>query len=76
MGVAARAIRQMPAVKSLVERCGKDVGWQRLLYTYRRGLLSVPKGEAREIYQPLRRAFLQKMGLSPGTAAAAADSYV
>jgi hypothetical protein len=30
--VTARAIRQMPAVKSLVERCGKAVGWQRLLY--------------------------------------------
>ena len=30
--VTARAIRQMPAVKPLVERCGKAVGWQRLLY--------------------------------------------
>jgi ribonuclease HI len=72
--VTARAIRQMPAVKSLVERCGKAVGWQRLLYRLK--LLSVPEGEARKICQPLRRAFLQKMGLPPGTAAAAADSYV
>ena len=39
-------------------------------------LLSVPGGEAREVYQPLRWAFLQKMGLPPGTAAAAADSLV
>ena len=68
--VTARAIRQMPAVKSLVERCGKAVGWQRLLYRLK--LLSVPEGEARKICQPLRRAFLQKMGLPPGTAAAAA----
>jgi hypothetical protein len=30
----------------------------------------------RKICQPLRRAFLQKMGLPPGTAAAAADSFV
>ena len=43
---------------------------------YRLKLLSVPEGEAREICQPLRRAFLQKMGLPPGTAAAATDSYV
>ena len=72
--VTARAIRQMPSVKSLVERCGKAVGWQRLLYRMR--LLSVPVGEARRICQPLRRAFLQKMGLPPGTASAAADSFV
>ena len=50
------------------------MGWQRLLYRLK--LLSVPEGEARKICQPLRRAFLQKMGLPPGTAAAAADSYV
>ena len=25
--VTARAIRQMPSVKSLVERCGEAVGW-------------------------------------------------
>ena len=42
--VTARAIRQMPAVKSLAERCGKAVGWQRLLYRLK--LLSVPEGEA------------------------------
>ena len=42
---------------------------------YRLKLLSVPEGEARQICQPLRRVFLQKMGLPPGTAAAA-DSYV
>ena len=64
----------MPSVKSLVERCGKAVGWQRLLYRLR--LLSTPEGEARRICQPLRRAFLKKMGLPPGTAAAAADSFV
>ena len=40
--VTARAIRQMPSVKSLVERCGKAVGWKRLLYRLR--LLSVPGG--------------------------------
>ena len=39
-------------------------------------LLSVPAGEARRICQPLRKAFLRKMGLPPGTAAAAADSFV
>ena len=39
-------------------------------------LLSVPEGVVRRICQPLRRAFLQKMGLSPGTAAAAADFFV
>ena len=72
--VTARAIRQMPSVKSLVGRCGKAVGWQRLLYRMR--LLSVPEGEARRICQPLRRVFLQKTGLPPGTAAAAADSFV
>ena len=72
--VTARAIRQMPSVKSLVERCGKAVGWQRLLYRLR--LLSTPEGEARRICQPLRKAFLKKMGLPPGTAAAAADSFV
>ena len=45
---------------------------------YRLRLLSVLEGEARKICQPLRRAFLQKMGLPPGTAAAAAaaDSFV
>jgi hypothetical protein len=47
MEVSARAIRQMPSVKSLVERCGKAVGWQRLLYRMR--LLSVRVGEARRI---------------------------
>jgi hypothetical protein len=72
--VTARAIRQMPSVKSLVEMCGKAVGWQRLLF--RTKLLSVPGEEMRKICQPLRRAFLQKMGLPPGTAAAAADSFV
>ena len=72
--VTARAIRQIPSAKSLAERCGKAVGWQRLSYKMR--LLSVPDGVARRICQPLRRAFLQKMGLSPGTAAAAADSFV
>ena len=72
--VTARAIRQMPSVKSLVEMCGKGVGWQRLLF--RTKLLSVPGEEVRKICQPLRRAFLQKMGLPPGTAAAAADSFV
>ena len=40
------------------------------------GLLSVPEGVVREICQPLRTAFVQKMGLPPGTAAAAADSFV
>ena len=40
--VTARTIRQMPAVKSLVERCGKAVGWQRLLYRLK--LLNVPEG--------------------------------
>ena len=72
--VTARAIRQMPSVKSLVEGYGKAVWWQRLLY--RMWLLSVPKGETRGLCQPLRRAFLQKMGLPPGAAAAAADSFV
>ena len=72
--VSARAIRQMPSVKSTVERCGKTVEWQRLLYRMR--LLSVPVGEARRICQPLRRAFLQKMELPLGTVAAAADSFV
>ena len=62
--VTARAIRQMLAVKSLVERCGRAVGWQRLLCRLK--LLSVPEGEARKICQPMRRAFLQKMGLPPG----------
>ena len=61
-------------MKSLVERCGKAVGWQRL--SYRMRLLSVPEGVARRICQPLRRGFLQKTGLPPGTAAAAADSFV
>ena len=72
--VTARAIRQMPSVRSLVEMCGKAVGWQRLLF--RTKLLSVPGEEVRRVCQPLRRAFLQKMGLPPGTAAAAADSFV
>ena len=45
--VTARVIRQMPSVKSLVERCGKAVGWQRL--SYRMRLLSVPEGVARRI---------------------------
>ena len=40
--VIARAIKQMPSVKSLVKRCEKAVGWQRLLYRLR--LLSVPEG--------------------------------
>ena len=57
-----------------MERRGKAVGWQRLLYRLK--LLSVPEGEARKICQPLRKAFLQKMGLPSGTAAAAADSFV
>ena len=72
--VTARAIRQMPSIKSLVERCGKAVGWQQVLYRLR--LLSVPERQARKVCQPLRRAYLQKMGLPAGTAAAAADSYV
>ena len=72
--VTARAIRQMPSVKSLVERLGKAVGWQRLLYRVK--LLSIPGEVVRKVCQPLRRAFLQKMGLPPGTAAAAADSFV
>ena len=41
--VTARAIRQMPSVKPVVEMCGKAVGWQRLLY--RMKLLSVPEEE-------------------------------
>ena len=45
--VTARSIRQMPSAKSLVERCGTAVGWQRLLYRMR--LLSVSVGEARRI---------------------------
>ena len=61
--VAARAIRQMPTVKPLVEMCGKAVGWQRLLYRMKR--LSVSGEEVRRICQPLRKAFLQKMGLPP-----------
>ena len=40
MEVTARAIRQMPLVKPLVEMCSKAVGWQRALY--RTKLLSVP----------------------------------
>ena len=72
--VTARAIRQMSSMESLVEMCGKAVGWQRLLY--RMKLLSVPVGGAKRICQPLRRAFLQKMGLSPGIAAATTDSFV
>ena len=72
--VTARAIRLLPTVRALVERCGTAVGWQRLLYRLR--LLSVPEGEARRVCQPLRKAFLKKMGLPPGTAAAAADSFV
>ena len=52
---------------------GKAVGWQKLLFRLR--LLSVPGAKAREICQPLRRAILKKLGLPPGTAAAA-DSYV
>ena len=67
--VTARAISQVPSVKSLVhgepERCGKAVGWQRLLYRLR--LLSVPEGEARKICQPLRKAFLQKMAATPNS---------
>ena len=56
--MTARAIRQMPAVKSPVEGCEKAVGGgQRLLYWLK--LLSVHEGEARKICQPLRRAFLQ-----------------
>ena len=46
--VTARAIRQMPSVKPLVEMCGKAVGWQRLLY--RMKLLSVSGEEVRRIY--------------------------
>ena len=52
--VTARAIRRMTLVKSLVERCGQAVGWQRLLYRLR--LLIVPQVEARKISQPLRKA--------------------
>ena len=70
----ARAIKQMPSAESLVGRCGKAVGWQRLLYRMR--LLSVLEGEARKNCQPLRRAFLQKIGLPLGAEAAAADSFV
>ena len=72
--VTARAIRQIPAVKPLVEMCGKAVAWQRLLY--RMKLLSVTGEEVRRICQPLRRAFLQKMGLPPGTAAKAVTTAV
>ena len=39
-------------------------------------LLSVLGEEMGRICQPLRRAFLRKMGLPPGTAAAAADYFV
>ena len=70
----ARAIRQMPSVKPLVEMCNKAVGWQTLLYKTK--LLSVSGEEVRRICQPSRRAFLQKMGMFPGTAAAAANSFV
>ena len=72
--MTARAIRQMPSVKPLVERLSKAVGWQRLLYRVK--LLSIPGEVVRRVCQPLRRAFLQKMGLPPGTAAAAAGSFV
>ena len=72
--VTARAIRQMLAVKPLVEMCSTAVGWQRLLYIMK--LLSVSGEEVRRICQPLRKAFLQQVGLFPGTAAAAADSFV
>ena len=72
--VTARAIRHMPSVKPLVEMCSKAAGWQRLIY--RTKLLSVSSEEVRKICQPLRKAFLQKMGLPPGIAAAAADSFV
>ena len=72
--LTARAIRQMPSAKPLVEMCSKAVGWQRLLY--RTKLLSVSGEEVRRICQPLRRAFLQKVGLPPGTAAATVDSFV
>ena len=65
--VIARAIRQMPSVKSLVERCGKAVGWQRLLYRLR--LLSAPEKEAREICQPATEE-----GISAGDGAAPRDS--
>ena len=43
--VTARAIRQIPSVKPLVEMCSRAVGWQRLLY--RTKLLSV-SGEEEE----------------------------
>ena len=72
--MTARAIRQMPSLKPLVEMCSKAVGWQRLIY--RTKLLHVSGEGVMKICQPLRRAFLQKMGLPPGTAAAAADSFV
>ena len=62
--VTARAIRQMPSVKPLVEICGKAVGWQKLLY--RTKLLSVPGEEVRKICQPLRRAFLRRWGCHQG----------
>ena len=74
VAITARAISQMPPVKSLVERCGKAVGWQRMLYRVR--LLTIPVGKVRVICQPLRRAVLAKVGLPPGTAGAAADSFV
>ena len=48
----------MPTIKSLVEVCGKAVGWQRLLYRLK--LLGVPEGEARKVCQHPRSAFLQK----------------
>ena len=64
----------MPSVKSLVERCGNSVGWQRLLY--RVGLLGAPEGQARAPASHYKGGSLQKMGLPPGAAAAAADSFV
>ena len=69
-----RAIRQMPPVKSLVERRGIAVGRQRV--EYRLKLLGMPVGETGGTCQPLRRAFLKKMGLPLGTATAATDSFV
>ena len=71
--VAARATRQMPSVESLVERCGKSAGWQRLLYRMR--LLSVPKEEARGACMlATKEGTPSKDGLPPGTAAATDSS--
>ena len=50
----------MSAVKSLVERCGKAVGWQRLLYMLK--LLSVPEGGGKEDLPSSEEGFLAEDG--------------